>query len=71
MNCRSCNSPLKVQFVDLNHQPLSNSYIQNTQLNCAEMYYPLRVHYCEACYLVQTEGFDRPEDIFDADYAYF
>jgi len=35
-----------------------------------EPFYPLNVHVCEKCFLVQLEEFESPENIF-SDYAYF
>ena len=35
-----------------------------------EVFYPLRVHVCGECYLVQLPEFQTPEQIF-SDYAYF
>lgn len=36
-----------------------------------EIWYPLRVKYCDQCWLVQTEDFADRETLFSADYAYF
>jgi hypothetical protein len=35
-----------------------------------EPFYPLHVHVCERCFLVQLEEFESPQSIF-GDYAYF
>jgi len=50
--------------------PLANSYLEPTQLNQMEPFYPLHVYVCEHCFLVQLEEFASPEHIF-SDYAYF
>jgi hypothetical protein len=50
--------------------PLANSYIQATDLNEMERFYPLHVLVCEDCFLVQLPRAASPEEIF-SDYAYF
>jgi len=71
LNCRHCNTPLKVQFLDLGFQPPSNSYLRKEDLNSAEITYPLRVNVCDKCWLVQTEDYASEADFFSPDYAYF
>ncbi len=39
-------------------------------LNRVEAFYPLRVHVCDRCFLVQLEEYVSPESIFK-EYAYF
>jgi SAM-dependent methyltransferase len=36
-----------------------------------EPYYPLEVYYCPKCHLVQIDEYEKPEQIFSSDYAYF
>jgi len=50
--------------------PLCESYVEAAHENAAEAFYPLRVHVCEQCYLVQLQEYVTPEDIF-TEYAYF
>lgn len=69
-SCRFCGSPLHFTFVDLGMSPLCESYLQASQLNKMEPFYPLHVHVCESCYLVQLEEYVAPEEIF-TEYAYF
>src|SRR5437762_8655036 len=68
--CRFCGAPLDTTFVDLGMSPLCESYLSASQLNQAESFYPLHVHVCGACFLVQLEAYVGPEHIF-TDYAYF
>lgn len=68
--CRFCDSPLKHTFVDLGMSPLCESYLSAEQLNHMEPFYPLHVHVCENCLLVQLEEYVAPEEIF-TEYAYF
>jgi 2-polyprenyl-3-methyl-5-hydroxy-6-metoxy-1,4-benzoquinol methylase len=69
--CRFCNTPLKHTFVDLGMSPISNAFISENNLNNAEKFYPLHAYVCDNCLLAQLEEFESPEDIFNADYAYF
>jgi SAM-dependent methyltransferase len=69
-SCRSCGATLNHTFVDLGKSPLANSYINPTQLDQSEPLYPLHLHVCDHCFLVQLEAVTRPEEIF-SDYAYF
>lgn len=71
MKCRHCGSELKFSFVDLGSAPPSNAYLAKDALHAPEKWFPLRVLVCEKCWLVQTEDFARPEELFDKDYAYF
>lgn len=68
--CRFCQTPLRHVFVDLGMSPLSNTYLTPDRLHRMEPFYPLHAFVCEACFLVQLEEFETPEQIF-SDYAYF
>ena len=70
MFCRACNKELSHQFLDLGASPPSNAYVNEISVNLPELFYPLRVLVCDACWLVQTEDYALPEDLFDKDYAY-
>lgn len=69
-SCRFCGNNLKHIFCDLGASPLSNSYLKQDQLLEMEPTFPLRVHVCDNCLLVQLQEFQNPEAIFK-DYAYF
>jgi len=56
--------------VDLGVSPLSNRFLEPSDLERMEPFYPLRVRVCEACWLVQLPAMVAPEHIF-SDYAYF
>jgi len=71
MKCRHCGTVLVSNFLDLGFSPPSNSYLNENSMNAYEKYFPLRVLVCESCWLVQTEDFNAPEDLFDSEYAYF
>src|SRR4030095_3591577 len=70
ISCRFCGTSLHRTFVDLGVSPLANAYLEPQELQRMEPFYPLRVYVCDACYLVQLEEYQSPEQIF-GDYAYF
>ncbi|MDH5629981.1 MAG: class I SAM-dependent methyltransferase [Gammaproteobacteria bacterium] len=69
-DCRFCSTKLTNSFCDLGMSPLSNSYLDTSQLDKMERFYPLHAYVCEKCFLVQLPEFESPENIF-SDYAYF
>lgn len=71
MKCRHCGTLLRLPFLDLGFAPPSNAYLSENQLHAPEVYFPLRVLVCEACWLVQTEDYAGAEALFSPDYAYF
>lgn len=68
--CRACGHPLGEPFLDLGMMPLVNSYRSPERLAEAEPFFPLRVQFCERCYLVQLEHVACPDQVF-SEYAYF
>lgn len=68
--CRFCGAGLQRTFVDLGMSPLCETYPSLADFNRGEVYYPLHVYVCDACFLVQLEQYQSPENIF-SDYAYF
>lgn len=71
MKCRHCETVLEHVFLDLGFAPPSNAYLTAQQLHAPEMTLPLRLFVCDSCWLVQTEDFSRPADLFDFNYAYY
>jgi SAM-dependent methyltransferase len=71
MNCRHCDHPLELVFLDLGFAPPSNAYLTESELQAPEMHFPLRLLVCDQCWLVQTEDYARPDELFKGDYAYF
>jgi len=71
MNCRHCKHDLEHVFLDLGFAPPSNAYLSKSDLQKPEKYFPLRLFVCEKCWLVQTEDFATPDELFSSDYAYF
>lgn len=68
--CRFCGARLRHTFADLGMSPLSNANVRPNQLKNSEKFYPLRAFVCEACFLVQLEESESPDEIF-RDYPYF
>jgi hypothetical protein len=71
MNCRHCGILLKHTFLDLGVAPPSNAYLTAFDLNKPEKYYPLKIKVCDHCWLVQTEDYAQPNELFSSEYAYF
>ena len=71
MKCRHCHTPLNLTFLDLGSAPPSNAYLSASALRAAEVWYPLRLLVCQACWLVQTEDYAGRDTFFSEDYAYF
>lgn len=71
MKCRLCCAPADDVFLDLGAAPLSNAYLSAAQCQRAEPYWPLRLHACPQCRLVQLQAFERADSVFSPDYAYF
>jgi hypothetical protein len=69
-HCRFCGSPLEHLVVDLGMSPPCERYLRADQLDEMEPFYPLRVHVCDRCLLVQLQEYVSPEEIF-TEYAYF
>jgi hypothetical protein len=71
MNCRHCQTHLEHVFLDLGFAPPSNAYLSAADLTKPEGYYPLKLYVCEQCWLVQTEDYVLPSELFGSNYAYF
>lgn len=71
MNCRSCGNPLKHVVLDLQNAPPSNAFLTSDLLSNVEPYFPLRVYFCEHCFLVQIDECAISREIFNAGYVYF
>jgi hypothetical protein len=71
MKCRHCANPLQHVFLDLGFAPPSNAYLAPEALGRPEPHFPLRLHVCEQCWLVQTEDHASARELFADDYAYF
>ena len=69
-HCRFCGAGLSETFADLGMMPPANYYRRPEDRFSAEPFYPLHAYVCGACFLVQLEAMQTPEQLF-GDYAYF
>ena len=71
MQCRFCHTDLSQVFLDLGAAPPSNSFLKPEELAGPEVFYPLKLHVCQECWLVQVQEFKRSSEIFSSEYVYF
>jgi hypothetical protein len=71
MKCRGCYSDKTRLLLDLGHSPISNEFLDSHQLQDAEAHYPLKVHVCDFCGMVQIPEVTRKETLFSDNYVYF
>jgi 2-polyprenyl-3-methyl-5-hydroxy-6-metoxy-1,4-benzoquinol methylase len=70
--CRFCGGGDTCRFLDLGLQPLANRFLRDVAAEApAERKFPLDVHWCETCGLVQVGCVVPPGDIFNDSYIYF
>lgn len=62
--CRICKSLDLLQFLKLGPTPLANGFLTFDQLNGTEASYPLDLHYCKNCGLVQLLDIVPKESLF-------
>lgn len=71
MNCRFCSNSIKDNLlIDLGTSPASNAYLSKEDLEKPELFFPLKVLFCDHCWLVQTLDFISRENLFKSDYDY-
>ena len=70
MKCRICEEKLSEPFLSLGNQPLSNSYLTEQETHAEERTFPLELHFCPKCRLVQLAEYENPKNIFSS-YSYF
>lgn len=68
-DCRVCNFGGLEKILDLNETPLANAFISKDDLNKKESKFPLTVHYCKNCSLVQVPDVVHPKILF-SDYYF-
>lgn len=68
--CRSCNSNNLELVIDLGLQPLANNLLEAGDLAKEEPKFPLDVHVCLDCWLMQITHIVPPVSLF-SDYIYF
>jgi SAM-dependent methyltransferase len=68
--CRSCGSANGVPLLDLGRQPLANNLLTSADLAKPEPKFPLELHLCTECWLMQIMHIVPPVTLF-SDYVYF
>lgn len=71
MKCRFCATQLHDVFLDLGTAPPSNAFLTADALQAPEAWFPLKLHTCAQCHLVQVDEVQHHEHLFAPDYAYF
>lgn len=71
MRCRFCDASLHDVFLDLGSAPPSNAFLRAEDLNAPELWFPLKLHTCRNCHLVQVDEVQRHDALFSGDYVYF
>jgi 2-polyprenyl-3-methyl-5-hydroxy-6-metoxy-1,4-benzoquinol methylase len=72
IDCRYCGAKDIFRFLDLGLHPLANQFLADVAVEGPmEKKYPLDLHFCEACGLVQIGCVVPPRDIFNENYIYF
>lgn len=67
--CRICGGTKLPKVLSLGPTPLANAFLEKDEARTAEVYYPLDVHLCRKCGLVQLLDVVSPEILFK-DYVY-
>jgi len=70
MKCEICSSFNLYEVLDLGYQPPSDAFLSEEDLNKEEIFYPLRVFFCEDCELVQLNYAVDPKVLFTERYIY-
>ncbi len=72
IDCRYCGAKNIFRFLDLGLHPLANQFLADPAAEGPmEKKYPLDLHFCEACGLVQIGCVVPPRNIFNENYIYF
>ncbi len=69
LQCRFCKSPDLHKFLELGPQPLAGRFLREGQLTEKEPFFPLGVHFCKRCSLVQVLDIV-PKDVLFSEYFY-
>ena len=67
--CRGCESDNLEKFLDLGEMPLAGGFLSGTEAIAQEKLYPLPIHVCRECGLVQILKLIDPETLFQ-DYSF-
>ena len=63
-NCASCNKKNLFLLLNLGNTPLANSFLISKNQLRSEKNYPLKLYFCNSCYLVQVIHNVKPSEFF-------
>jgi len=69
-NCIMCGSDELSLVLDLGHQPHSDYFLRQDELDDVEFFFPLRLVSCQKCGLLQIDYFVDPEYLYQGEYLY-
>jgi SAM-dependent methyltransferase len=69
--CRLCDAALDTTFVDLGKSPLCETFLDASEVDRMEPFYPLHALVCGGCFLVQLKEYVAADGIFTAHYPYY
>src|SRR3989344_281608 len=70
LKCQVCTCTNLSEILDLGHHPPSDAFLNEEELNGKEIFYPLKVFFCENCKLVQLNYVVDPKALFGKKYIY-
>lgn len=68
--CRICRNPSLIEILDLGFAPPSNNLLDSQDMESPEVYFPLKLLFCENCKLGQTMDFHNNQELFNSKYPY-
>ncbi len=71
LSCRSCGDTQLAPVLHLGETPLADRLLTESMLTEPEPMFPLTLHYCARCGLVQIAECVAPEQLFCEDYPYY
>ena len=71
MNCKYCKKKNLKMFANLGYLPRVDVLLSKFELKKKEVLKPLKVFFCNRCFLVQHPVYTNPKDIFIKDYIYY
>ena len=70
MNCQVCSSKDLYEVLDLGHHPPSDKFLSEKDLEQPEIFYPLKILFCDGCKLVQLSYVVDPKVLFGESFIY-
>ncbi len=70
MGCQLCSSEKLEEILDLGHHPPSDRFLSESELKEKEVFYPLKVVFCNSCKLAQLSYAVDPAVLFGESFVY-